>query len=74
MSDIIIPIVAGLVSLGVGGAAGYYYRRNIAEAKIGQAEEAVQKMIDDAQKRAEALSKETLLEAKEEIYKLRTEN
>ena len=74
MMDIIIPVIAGLVCLAIGVTAGYYYRRNIAEAKVGQAEEAVKKMLDDAQKRAEATRKETLLEAKEEIYRLRTDN
>jgi len=74
VSDIIIPIAVGVVCLAAGVAGGYFYRRNIAEAKIAKAEDAVKKMIDDAQKRAEAIKKETLLEAKEEIYKLRSEN
>lgn len=34
----------------------------------------VKKMITDAQKRAETLKKETILEAKEEVYRLKTEN
>ena len=38
-----------------------------------KAEDAVKKMIDDAQKRAEALKKETILEAKEEIFKNRSD-
>lgn len=73
MSNIIIPIVVGISSLAAGGLAGYYYRRNIAEAKVARAEEAVNRMIDDAQKRAEALKKETILEAKEEVHRLRNE-
>lgn len=73
MSDIIIPIIVGIVTLAIGAFVGYYYRRNIAEAKIAKAEDAVKKMIDDAQKRAEALKKETILEAKEEIFKSRAD-
>lgn len=73
MSNIIIPILVGISSLAAGGLAGYYYRRNIAEAKVARAEEAVNRMIDDAQKRAEALKKETILEAKEEVHRLRNE-
>ncbi|MGI6151628.1 MAG: ribonuclease Y [Christensenellales bacterium] len=64
-----------LVAVGISGGAvgGYFYRRNIAEAKIGRAEEAVRQMIEDTQKRAEALKKETILEAKEEIHRQRSE-
>ncbi len=72
--DIIVPIVTGLGCLAIGGAAGYAYRRNIAEAKTAKAEEAVKQMLDDAQKRAESLKKETIIEAKEEIYRLKSEN
>ena len=38
-----------------------------------RAEEAVKKMIDDAQKRAETIKKETILEAKEEVLRLKNE-
>lgn len=74
MADFIIPIAVGVASLAAGAAGGYFYRRNIAEAKVAKAEDAVKKMIDDAQKKAEALKKETVLEAKEEVYRLRSEN
>jgi ribonuclease Y len=74
VADFIIPIAVGVASLAAGAAGGYFYRRNIAEAKVAKAEDAVKKMIDDAQKKAEALKKETVLEAKEEVYRLRSEN
>ena len=74
MLDVIIPIIVGVVMLVAGAAIGYFYRRNIAEAKVAKAEDAVKQMIDDAQKRAESLKKETILEAKEEVYKLKSEN
>ncbi|MCE5234903.1 MAG: ribonuclease Y [Clostridiaceae bacterium] len=69
-----IPIVTGVVALGAGIAGGYYYRRNIAEAKVAKAEDAVKKMIDDAQKKAETIKKETVLEAKEEVYRIKNES
>ena len=72
--EIWIPIVIGIVCLAAGFADGYVYRRNIAEAKIANAEEAVKKMIGDAQKRAETIKKETVLEAKEEAYRIKNEN
>ncbi len=57
----------------IGIAIGYVYRKNVAEAKIAKAEDAVRTMLDEAQKKAEEIRKEKELEAKEEIYKLRTE-
>ena len=74
VNDIIIPIAVGVVSLAAGGFGGYCYRRNIAEAKVAKAEDAVKQMIEDAQKRAESIKKETILEAKEEVYRIKSEN
>lgn len=73
MDGYIWAIIAGVVFLIAGLAAGYMYRKNVAEKKIGRAEDAVKKLVDDAQKRAEAIKKETVLEAKEEVHKLRNE-
>ena len=67
----LIPAV--LLGALIGIAVGYFYRKNVAEAKIAKAEDAVRTMLDDAQKKAEEIRKEKELEAKEEIYKLRTE-
>ncbi len=74
VNDIIIPIAVGVACLAAGGFGGYYYRRNIAEAKVAKAEDAVKQMIDDAQKRAESIKKEIILEAKEEVYRIKSEN
>ena len=71
--DFLVPILIGAGCLVVGLLIGYFYRKNIAEAKIGRAEESVQKLIADAQKRAEVIKKETVLEAQEEVYKLRSD-
>jgi len=48
-------------------------RKLLAEAKIASAEEAAKKLIADAIKDADAKKRETILEAKEEIHRLRTE-
>ncbi|MGI6152823.1 MAG: ribonuclease Y [Christensenellaceae bacterium] len=69
----LIPILVGVGCLAVGLFIGYRYRQNIAEAKIGRAEDSVKKLIDEAQKRAEVIKKETVLEAQEEVHKLRSE-
>ena len=56
---------------------GYSYRKKFAELKIGSAEEEAQRIIDTAvdtaEKDAENIKKEKLLEAKEEIHKSRSE-
>ncbi|MDO5026374.1 MAG: ribonuclease Y [Tissierellia bacterium] len=53
---------------------GYLYRKRIGESKISSAEELSRKIIEDANKEADNLRRETLLEAKSEISKLKSEN
>ncbi|MGI6558498.1 MAG: ribonuclease Y [Limnochordia bacterium] len=53
------------------GVAGYAVRKYLAEAKIASAEEAVKRMLADAEKEAEARKRELLLEAKEEAHRVR---
>ena len=65
--------VIGIVALLSGFLVGYAYRRNIAEAKVAKAEDAVKKLYDDAQRKAEEIKKEKVLEAKEEVFKIRSE-
>ena len=73
MEYAIYAIVGLIVGIVAGSLIGFAYRKNIAEAKTMRAEEAVKKMIDDAQKRAETIKKETILEAKEEVLRLKNE-
>lgn len=68
-----ISIPLAILAAIVGTVVGYKYRHRVAEAKVGQAEDAVRNMIDEAQRRAEALKKETVLEAKEEVHLLRSD-
>ena len=68
-----LVVVIALVTLGLGAFIGYLYRRNVAEAKIAKAEDAVKKLYEDARRKAEEIKKERILEAKEEVYKLRTD-
>ncbi|MGI6372902.1 MAG: ribonuclease Y [Caldicoprobacterales bacterium] len=63
-----------MVVVAIGGMAiGYNYRKRIAEGKISSAEEAAKRIVDEAEKQAEATQREAILEAKEEIHKLRNE-
>lgn len=59
----------GVVSLG----AGYMVRKMIAEAKISSAEQAALKILEDAKRDAEGRTREMVLEAKEDVLKLRSE-
>ena len=80
--DILIAVllcVAGLV-IG-GGAAGFIafrmgvnHRRQTAEALIGSAEAEAERIKHEAEAAAEASKKEKLLEAKDEIHRLRNES
>lgn len=57
-----------------GIVVGFLVRKNIAEKKIGTAEELAKKIIEDANKEAETRKKEVLLEAKEESHRIRLES
>ncbi|MDR1263807.1 MAG: ribonuclease Y [Oscillospiraceae bacterium] len=62
-----------MVALAIGLAVGYRYRMDVAEKKIGRTEQYAKSLLDDAQHRAEEKKKETILAAKEEVLRLRTE-
>jgi ribonuclease Y len=68
--QIIFIIIAVALS---GVAAGYLFRKQVAERKIRSAEEAVKGILDEGEKRAQALKREKLVEAKEEAYRMRKE-
>ena len=63
--DVIEAIIGALLGIFVGIIVGYFVRKNISEAKIGQAEKMADDIIDKANKEAETLQKEKLLEAKD---------
>ena len=62
--DVIIAtaIIAAVVGLAIGIVAGYFTRKNISEAKIGEADSLAKNIIDQANKDAETIKKEKLLE------------
>ena len=66
---VIITILAIIISF----AIGYLVRKSLAEAKIASAEVQAKRLLDEAEKAAEAKKRESLLEAKEEVLKLRNE-
>ena len=73
--DIIRVYIIGTAAIAViiGLLIGYVIRKNISEAKIGQAETLAKEIVEKANRDSETVKKEKLLEAKEEIHRLRTE-
>ena len=69
----LIAIAAGVVALIIGIFVGFQYRKKVAEAQIGSAEEQAKRIVADGIKTAETKKKEALIEAKEEILRSKTE-
>lgn len=67
--EILITVGVGVVCLVLGGLLGIIYRKKVAEAKIGTAEQKAQELVAEGEKQAETLKKEALLSAKEEIMR-----
>ena len=73
MAHIIIPVVVGLRALVLGLLVGYILRKSIGEKTIGNAETTARNMLLDAEKNAENIRKEVVLEAKEEAQRQRND-
>ena len=73
----ILTVVLVLVAAAAAGALGFYLggenRKRTAEAKIGSAEEEAKRIVNDAIKTAEQKRKETIIEAKDEAFKLKSD-
>ena len=71
-----IGLAIGLIAaaLVLGALVEYVIRRMLIEQKVGSAKSQAERILADANKRAESLKKERLLEAKEEILRQRNEN
>ena len=70
---VVIAVVSAVVLGVVGFVAGGLYRKKVAEAKIGSANEEALRIVNQAVQTAESKKKEAILEAKDEIHKLRNE-
>ena len=67
--EILIVVITGVVCLALGFAIGHFYRKRVAEAKIGTAEQKARELVEEGEKQAETAKKEALLSAKEEIMR-----
>ncbi|MBQ0098693.1 MAG: ribonuclease Y [Oscillospiraceae bacterium] len=72
--SILLIAVALIIGLVVGGVVGNAYRKKVAEAEIGSAEQEAKRILSDAIKNAEAKKKEAILEGKDEVHRLRNES
>ena len=68
---IIIACVVAAAAAGI--LIGIVYRKKVAEATIGSAQQEATRIVNDAVSKAESKKKEAILEAKDEIHRQRTE-
>ena len=71
---ILIAILVAAAAGAVAFAAGIAHRKKQAEAAIGSAEQEAKRIVSDAIKTSEAKKKETILEGKDEIHRLRNDS
>lgn len=75
MSSIIVPIIVGILCAIIFGVLGFVlggeHRRKTSEKEIGSATQQATKIINNALTEAESTKKVRLIEAKDEIHKLR---
>jgi len=66
---VIVIVVVGLVAFYL----GVMYRKNVAEAQFGSAEQKARKIVDDAIKEGEAIKREARLDLKDETFKIKND-
>lgn len=75
MSSVIVPIIVGVLCALIFGVIGFVFggehRRKTSEKEIGSATQQATKIINNALNEVEATKKARLVEAKDEIHKLR---
>ena len=76
--SVTVAVVSAILAAVVSGIACFFigvsYRRKVAEAKIGSAEEEAKRLVNDAIRSAEQRRKEVIVEAKDEIFRMRNES
>lgn len=73
MMNTLVTIISILLTAIISAVVGYFVRKSIAEAKIAGARGSAEQIVEDAKREADALKKEALLEAKDQIHTLRTD-
>lgn len=70
---VVIAVISAVVFAAIGFVLGGVHRKRVAEAEIGSANEEALRIVNQAVQTAESKKKEAILEAKDEIHKLRSE-
>lgn len=70
---ITVTILIAVATALLGAGAGFVYRKQVTEQRIGRTEQYAKELIDDATRKAEEQKKEKVLEAKEEVLRLKSE-
>ena len=68
-----LEAIVGIICAIIGIIIGFFIRKNISESKIGSAEIEAKRIVEEANQKAETRKKELLVEAKDEVHKLRNE-
>ena len=61
-------IILVLIIAFLGGVIGFLARKRFSEARIVSAKEVAKRLIEEAEKKAEILKKEALLQTKDKFY------
>lgn len=69
----LIYVIVGIAAAGIGLLAGYLIRKTVAEAQIRSAEDEAKRIVAQAAKEAEGKKKEAIIEAREDVHRLRAE-
>ena len=72
-TEILFCVIGLAIGIVAGVFFGILYRKKVAEAKIGSAEEEAKRIVEEGERTAESLKKEALIEAKEKIIRDRNE-
>ena len=70
---VVIIVACVVVAAAAGIAVGIVYRKKVAEATIGSAQQEATRIVNDAVSKVESKKKEAILEAKDEIHRQRNE-
>lgn len=73
MITLFYSVAFAIVTLIIGIVAGAYFNKRSFEKRLADSRKTADNIVEDANKEAETLKKEALLEAKEEIHSYRTE-
>ncbi|MDR2355873.1 MAG: ribonuclease Y [Clostridiales Family XIII bacterium] len=70
---VLISCIVGVLAAAIGLLIGYILRKSKAEKTIGSAEQFAKNIVLDAENKSEAMKKELLMEAREEVHLLKDE-